>query len=428
MKKFLSYALVAMMLLAVVAVSASALTWGAGEGLWVHEGANYSDSKATALSPVKLTNNADGSVTVEQGGYWKDPYINGGVFTTEQVGIDGLSVEVYFERAPIATNDCWFAIHLLNKPQLFTTDANTLGYKNLIRFRDPKMEYYKSSWGGLGTSEAGINDNVFDIQSGDTIIMNAKYELGQYMISYVHKTATGEKTFEVPADKTKDISNEVFNGTGKGYVSVCGSLLGPDSDWKYTIKVTEGVGLTAEQLANQAFEQGKATVVAEINKYATTIESYKVESLGYLEGKNYADDENINKALADIDEAIEEIAGVVEAIKAAATQEEVDAVSATAKEISKKASDARNVVESNYEYLTDASAEGSDDAAVEGAGVPSDDAAEGSDDAAATDVVDDADNGDEGEKDNTLLIIIVVAAVVVVIAVVAVVLSKKKKK
>ena len=106
MKKFLSYALVAVMLVAAVAVSASALTWSTGEGLWVHEGANYGSAEATKASPVVVTNNDDGSITVEQGGYWKAPYTNGGVFTKELVGLDGLSVELYFEKAPIATNDC----------------------------------------------------------------------------------------------------------------------------------------------------------------------------------------------------------------------------------------------------------------------------------------------------------------------------------
>ena len=69
MKKFLSYALVAVMLVAAVAVSASALTWTTGEGLWVHEGADYGSAEATKASPVVVTNNDDGSITVEQGGF-----------------------------------------------------------------------------------------------------------------------------------------------------------------------------------------------------------------------------------------------------------------------------------------------------------------------------------------------------------------------
>ena len=327
MKKFLSYALVAVMLVAAVAVSASALTWTTGEGLWVHEGADYGSAEATKASPVVLSNVTENSVTVEQGGYWKAPYTDGGVASVEQVGLDGLSVEVYFEKAPIATNDCWFAIHLMDQAKLFTTDATTLGYKNLIRFADPKMEYYAPQWGGLGASEIGANDNIFAIQTGDTITMNVKYELGQYIFSYVHKTATGEKTFTVPADKTLAASTDVFNKTGKAHVSVCGSLLGAESDWKYTITVTEGVGLTDEQIAAQAFEQGKSATKASVDAYAVAVEAHKAAALSYLEGKDASGDTAITEALAAIDAAIADAAAAQADVVAAADEE---AVAATA--------------------------------------------------------------------------------------------------
>ncbi len=407
MKKFLSYALVAMMLVAVVAVSASALTWGHGEGLWVHEGASYSDAQPTALSPVVVTNNDDGSITVEQGGYWKGPYLDGGVYTNELVGLDGLSVELYFEKAPVATNDCWFAIHLLDKSQLFTTDANTLGYKNLIRFVDPKMEYYAPSWGGNGASEIGANDNIFAIVTGDTIKMDVKYELGQYIVTYTHTTGDLVRSFTVPADKTLDVSKEVFNATGKAYLSICGSLLGPESDWKYTVKVTEGVGLTDEQIAAQAFEQGKSVNKASIEGYAVAIEGHKTAALAALEGKNYAEDAAINEALADLDAAIAD----AEAAKAdivAATDEEASAAALAKAEAAKAAAAAAQAtVEEMAEYL---------EAPVEDA--PADEAP----------VVDPAPVVEDEAEGLGVLPIIIIVVVVIAVIVVVVLVSKKKKK
>ena len=408
MKKFLSYALVAMMIIAAVAVSASALTWTSGEGLWVHTGADYGSSEAVALSPVVLTNNDDGSITVEQGGYWKSPYTDGGVATVEEVGLDGLSVEVYFEKAPIATNDCWFAIHLMDQAKLFTTDATTLGYKNLIRFADPKMEYYLPQWGGNGASEIGANDNIFAIQTGDTIVMDVKYELGQYIISYTHKTAAGDKTFTVPAEKTLDVSKDVFNATGKAHVSICGSLLGAESDWKYTVKVTEGVGLTDEQIAAQAFEQGKSVSKASIDAYAVAVEAHKAAALSYLEGKDASADTAITEALAAIDAAIADVAAAQAEVVDAADEEAVAAALAKAEGAKVAASAAEATVEEMAEYLEAPVEEGEEAPVVDAAPVVDETPAE--------------------EGGNMLPIIIVIVVVVIVVAVVAVVASKKKKK
>lgn len=404
MKKFLSFALVAMLIVATLAVSASAFTWGTGEGLWVHEGADYGSAEATKASPVVLSNETADSVTVEQGGYWKGPYTNGGVWTNEQVGLDGLSVEIYFEKAPIATNDCWFAIHLLDKATLFTTDGNTLGYKNLIRFADPKMEYYVPAWGGNGTSEVGANDGIFAIVTGDTIVMDVKYELGQYIVSYTHKTASGDKTFTVPAEKTLDVSKDVFNKSGKAYLSVCGSLLGAESDWKYTIKVTDGVGLTDEQIAAQEFEQGKGTAKAAIDGYAVAIDAHKANALALLEGKAYEEDAQIVEALAALDTAIADVAAAQEELVAAADADAVAAAQKKAEEAKAAAAGAEATVEQLAEMLEEEGAEVEEEAPV-----------------VDTPVV------EEEAPSIPWLWIIIAVVVVVVIVVVAVVLGKKKK-
>ena len=355
MKKFLSIALVAMMLVAVAAVSVSALDWTSGEGLWVHEGANYGDAVATELSPVDYTVAEDGSVSVKQGGYWKAPYTDGGVVTTEPVGLDGLEVTVKFDRVPAATNDCWFALHLMDKPQLFTTDGNTMGYKNLIRFGDPKMEYYNAAWGGNGSSDIGGNDNIFALQTGDTLIMKVKYQDAQYIISYEQITATGTKTFEVPADKTLGVSIDALNKTGKAHVSVCGSLLGLDSDWEYTVSVKEGVGLTDEQIAAQEFELSKGTTRASINELAAGVVKAREAADEAIAAKAGAmEDADIQAAYADLDAADAEIVEAGAALDAAATPEDVAAALAIAEGAKAKASAAQASVEQAAEFLEDA--------------------------------------------------------------------------
>ncbi len=356
MKKFLSYALVAMMLVAmmlvaVVAMSVSAVTWSHGEGLWVHSGASYADSMPYELSPVIVTENSDGSISVEHGGYWKVPYVDGGVYTSEPVGLDGLSVEITFEKVPTPTFDCWFALHLLDSPSCFTTDGDTLGYKTLIRYGDPKLEYYGPSWGGLGSSEIGANNDMFALQSGDTLIMEVRYEFGQYIITYTHMTAGGVKTFEVPAYKTLDISNEVFNSTGRAHISILGSTIGLDSDWKYTVTVKEGVGLTDEQIAGQAFDQSKLMASETIDGIIESIDTHKADAVAALEDKYYANNGDVNDALEALDEAIEDAADAKKELEYAQDNDEVEAALAKVERAKVKASASQATIEELAELL-----------------------------------------------------------------------------
>ena len=412
MKKFLSFALVAMLIVATVAVSASALTWGTGEGLWVHEGPDYGNAEAKSASPVVLSNVTANSVTVEQGGYWKAPYTNGGVWTKEAVGLDGLSVELTFDKAPIATNDCWFAIHLLDKPTLFTTDGNTLGYKNLIRFADPKMEYYVPAWGGNGASEIGANDGIFALATGDKLVMDVRYELGQYIVSYTHTSGDKVRTFEVPADKTLDASNQVFNKTGKAYLSVCGSLLGAESDWKYNVKVTEGVGLSADQIANIEFEQSKGTAKAAIVQYTTGIDAHKAAALEALVGKAYEGDTKIEEALAALDKAVEDVAAANEALVAAGDADAVAAAQKMAEEAKAAAMKAQSTVEEMAAMLEDASA----------------DEVEEKKDVKKTDEKSDGALANLIAAVGTLGLVFIIIGIVVVIAVIVVIVLVVKKK
>ena len=430
------------MLVAVAAMGVSALSWTSGEGLWVHEGPNYSGAEAKALSPVEYTVAEDGSVSVKQGGYWKAPYTDGGIVTAEPVGLDGLEVTIKFDRVPAATNDCWFALHLIDKPQLFTTDSTTLGYKNLIRFGDPKMEYYLPAWGGNGSSDIGGNDNIFALQTGDTLIMRVKYQDGQYIVSYEQITATDTKTFEVPAEKTLDASTEVLNKTGKAHVSVCGSLLGADSDWEYTVSVKEGVGLTDEQIAAQAFEQSKGTARGTINELAAGVAKARTAADEVVATKLDAmEDSDIQAAYEDLDAADAAIVEAEAALDAAANEDEVNAAIAIAEGAKAKASAAQASVEQAAEFLDDAPVvEDVEDKATEDEATE-DEATE--DEATEDETTEGEKAGDKGTEDEATegekaevetengfdpTIIIIIVVVVAVVAVAAVVLSKKKKQ
>ncbi len=401
MKKFLSCCLVAVMLVSVFAVSASALSWTAGEGFIAFEGVSYSEKTEIGPSPVVYTDNGN-SVDVKQGGYYDGANINAGVMTNEKVGLDGLEVTVDFKKAPIATNDCWFAIHLMQKPELFNTGkmAENMGYVNLIRFGDPKLEMYTETFGGVGSSEIGANDNMFAIKTGDKLTLKVRYEYGQYVMTYDHNG----KIYEVPADKTLSHSENAFAEDGMAHVVVTGSLLGADNDWEYTVTVKEGVGISEEQKANAAFEKSKKVVLDEIVSYAAQIAQFEAVANSAVEGKDYSADEDIVAAFA----AIETAKADVEAAKTALVEAADDAAVAAVKESAGAAvAVARNA-----------------SASVEELSVFLGDEAE---EAPAVDETD-VEIAPEAEEGSMLPIIIaIIAVVIVVIAVVAVVLGKKKK-
>ena len=340
MKKFLSYALSAIMIVAMIAVSVSAVEFVKGDGYNTWSGPSYADSVNMGLSPVTMTVNEDGSVTVEQGGYYRTFQSDnnyGGVATAEKVGLDGLEVTINFEEVPVPTNDCWFGLLLLQNPYPFNTAdmAPTGGYNPLIRFNVPNLEFYSPTFTGLGNSdmtEPAAPYGMFALQSGDTLKMSVKYKFGQYFVTYVHN----DMVYEVPADKTIDASN-LFVGQygGKAHVVVTGTLLGDLNTWKYTVSVKEGVGITDEQLAAQEFELSKGAAATDIETYASDIEYYYEEALKTA-GYDAVEYDDIMEALYDIVEARDEVAQAEEDLGIAADADAIakaldDAVNARIK-------------------------------------------------------------------------------------------------
>ena len=181
--------------------------------------------------------------------------------------------------------------------------------------------------------------------------MDVRYELGQYIMSYTHMTAGGVKTFEVPADKTLDISKEVFNSTGEAYLSILGSTLGLDSDWKYTVTVREGVGLTDEQIAGQAFEQSKGVASVTIDSYIVSIDAHKEACIAALEGKFYANNDDVTDALEALDEAVEDAADAKRELEYAQDDDEVEEALAKAERAKAKASASQATIEELAELL-----------------------------------------------------------------------------
>lgn len=409
MKKFLSLALVAIMLVASVAVTASAVDFVAGAGYDLYSGASYSEAVNEGKAPNTMTVNDDGSVTVEQSGYYKDPKGDenfGGVATAEKVGLNGLVVEIAFDEVPAVTSgsDCWFGLHLMAQPKVFNTGdiPGNPGYIPLIRFNRPNVEFYEGVTAFSGTGSTEINPNIFGFKAGDVLKMSVKYELGQFMITYDHN---GE-TYEVPADKTLAASDAVF-ADGTAYVVVTGTCLGLESNWKYTVKVTEGAALTEEEIASKAFEQSKkaaADVVAESLEDAKSALEDAKELAGDM------DDAEVLDAIAAIEAAIVEAEAADADIIAAADEAAVAAAQEKAVAAKNAATGAVDTIEAYIEMMGDEEAE-----------EPAEDEAPAADEAPAVD-----EAPEETEGVNVGLIIAIIAIVVVVVVVLAVVLKKKK--
>ncbi len=409
MKKFLSCCLVAVMLVSAFAVGASALSWSAGAGFHAFEGESYSNKTDIGVAPIEFTDNGN-SVDVKQGGYYDGANIDAGVRTNQKVGLDGLEVSVYFTKAPVATQDCWFAIHLMQKPELFNTGkmAENSGYVNLIRFGDPKLEmYHQNAWSQYGSTEIGANDDMFAVKTGDTITMSVDYKYGQYIVSYDHNG----KVYELPAENTIQLSEEVFADDGMAYVVVTGSLLGADNDWEYTVTVKEGEGISEEKKATAAFGKAQKVALDEITGYVSQIEQFAAIANSAVEGKDYSADETITASFA----VFETAKAAIEEAKAAVDAATDDAGLAAAKDAAgaalASARSAAEAIEASAQFL---------------------------------------DNGDAGDEPNTdvvipedeaedfnflgltgaaaiVVLILVILVVVAIVAVVVIVLLKKKK-
>lgn len=414
MKKFLIYCLVAMMLVASVSVvaSAAASDWTKGNGFHVYQSEDPATPKKTSgrvqveqNAPVTIED-ADGEygVTVAHKGYYESGDNWGGVVSNERFGLNGLELTVVFEEVPVVdgSDDCWIALDLVNEPRSFrTNDPYNPGVIDLIRFGRPEVEIYGSTaWGRVGQS--GLKGSDFAVKSGDTLKLSARYELGQFFITYTHNDTA---VWEVPGDLTLQASDEVFTD-GTAHVLVMASCFGVDKNFKYTVNVKPGVALTEEEIANKELEKSKASSVLAARD--------AIEEIGDIleDAKEVAGD---NKA-SDVVDAL----AVIEAALATATEAEKTAVNATTTEEAQAAAVAADTALDDAEAAFDGI-----EAFIElfGDEAPVEEAPTEETPAEETPV----DEAPEESAGVPVWVWIVIAAVVVVVVVLAVVLGKKKK-
>jgi len=399
-----------------VVASAAASDWTKGNGFHVYQAADPASPKTTAgrvqveqNSPVTIADAAgDYGVSVAHKGYYETGDNWGGVVSKEKFGLNGLEVTVNFEEVPVVdgADDCWIAMDLVAEERSFrTNDPYNPGFINLIRFGRPSIEFYGATgWGGTGNS--GINGSDFAVKSGDTVKLSVKYELGQYIMTFAHNDTV---TYEVPADKTLQASDEVFT-EGDAHVLVMASCFGLDKNFKYTVNVKPGVALTEEEIANKAFDKSKAANATVADEAVEDILDI-VEDAAEIAEK-YTDDESVNGYVAEINAALDTAKAAAETAVNAATMEESDAAAAGATE-------ALNAAKAAYDALEgyDEAFGAPEEAPVEDTPVVEDEA----DAPAADDAVEEAEGG------FPVWVIIVIAVVVVVVVVVVVLATKKKK-
>ena len=260
MKKFLSFALVAVMLVAAVSVIAFAEApkaddFTANNGFFIYEGkANQTDVQ----DPATLTDTAQG-LQIVHGGYYTSGENCGGVVSTNKYDLNGFEATIYFENAPEVTTetDCWVAVDFLAAPRGFYTNNFNLegdnpgnqGILDLIRFGKPYLEIYNgiadfSQVYNSQSVDATVNE-MFAIKSGTTITVKvARNENGTYQLTFARE---GFEDFVVPYEfPVQDVFPD-----GKAHFSVIASCeIAPEDGWTYYITdLKNGVEMTAEEIA-----------------------------------------------------------------------------------------------------------------------------------------------------------------------------------
>lgn len=414
MKKFLSFALVAVMLVAAVSVIAfaeapKAADFTANNGFFIYEGkANQTDVQ----DPATLTDTAQG-LQIVHGGYYTSGDNCGGVVSTNKYDLNGFEATIYFETAPEVTTDtdCWVAVDFLAAPRGFYTNNFNLegdnpgnqGILDLIRFGKPYLEIYNgvadfSQVYNSQSVDATVNE-MFAIKSGTTITVKvARNENGTYQLTFARE---GFEDFVVPYEfPVQDVFPD-----GKAHFSVIASCeIAPEDGWTYYITdLKNGVEMTAEEIA--AIEEAKAAA-----ELAAKTEEYKKET---------------DRAMEKANEAMEEAQATGDEAAIARAQEAVDAANA-----SYAAIDVQNWEEAQTQsdLARDYAKEAGDlSKAAQEAAEPAD----GDNNT--------TDTGNQGTEDNqqsqdtassggvSPVLWIVIAIVVIVVIVVIAVVAKKKK-
>ena len=242
MKKFLSMAIAAVLLISAFSVIAFAAAPKADEflannGFFIYEG----KSNKTDVQDKPEMADTDNGLQVIHGGYYSSGDNCGGVVSKEKYELDGFEATVYFEKAPEVTaeTDCWVAFDFLAAPKAFYTnnfDVNAggnQGIMNLVRFGKPHVEFYEgvTRFSNIynSTKESAEVNALFSITSGTTITVKvAKNENGTYGVTFVNGTAA----FTVPYEF--DMSAALADG--KAYFSVIASCETAAADaWTYYI-------------------------------------------------------------------------------------------------------------------------------------------------------------------------------------------------
>ena len=411
MKKFLSFTLIAMMLLASISLIAfaeapKAAEFKANNGFFIYEG---KQNKTEVQDPATLTDDAKG-LKVVHGGYYSSGDNCGGVVSVDKYDLNGFEATVYFETAPEVTTDtdCWVAFDFLAAPRAFYTNNFNLegdnpgnqGIMDLIRFGKPYFEVYDGVTGfnqvyNTQSVDATVN-NMFSIVSGTTLTVKlARNANGSYTMTLCRE---GFDDFEVPYEFPM---REVFPD-GKAHFSVIASceIAGEDAWTYYITDVKNGTEMTEEEVAaiQQAIEAEALAAKTEEAKKETDMAKEKADEA--MERANATGDE---AAIAKAQEAIDAVDASYAAIDEQ-NWEEAQAQSDLARDYAKEANDLSKEAEKN------APAEEIDEPISE-------DNTDGTTDAPA------ASSGNGVSPIVWVIIIIVVIAVIVVIVVVA----KKKK-
>lgn len=410
MKKFLSIALVAVMLCTVALAAAPTVAeFTANNGFFIYE------NKSTKLDPevqdpAEMADTANG-LQVVHGGYYTSGDNCGGVVSNEKYDLNGFTATVFFEKAPEVTTetDCWVAFDFLAVPKAFFTNnfnvenGGNQGIMNLIRFGKPYIEAYDGVTGfsqkyNSQSQDAAVN-NMFSITSGTTLTVKvARTETNTYTLTFSRE---GFEDFTVPYEWEV---GDVFVD-GKAHFSVIASCeIAPENGWTYYITdVTNGVELTAEEIAEMeakklaaAFEAEKEVVLKSIEKAEEKINEVAVDVEASGDAIAAESLDAAKAALADAKAGFEAAAAIEDLAAVKTACDDADTFAQEAKQAARKATP-KEEAPADEEPAADAETENAPttEAPAEEGGFP--------------------------------VVWVVVAVVVVVIVIAVIVLSKKKK-
>ncbi len=411
MKKFLSIALVAVLLCASFIVLAEApkaedAVVGNGFYLVTREEGSETNDRSEAPSPVTVVDDEKG-LKVSHGGYFESSDNWGGVAINKEYDLNGLEVTVFFEKVPeiTETTDCWVAIDFLKAPTTFSVgnfnveEGGNQGIEQLIIFSIPCVRLYTginefSQAYSSEKEEADVNA-MFAIESGTTLKVRVdRNEVGEYTLTYDNGYKTWTAPYAYPL-------NEIFT-EGKAYPVVMASCFNSgENDFVYYITdITNGEPLTAEEIAAINAAKLGAELGAKAEAATKEFEAAKAKVDEIAESAKEAGETAIAKAA--------DAAAAISAAKEALDVNDFETVSA-------KVSEALDLVKETKDEIKNAAK------AAEEAAKNEDKTEEKKDETPAKDAAAPAASG------NSPWLWIILAAVVVAVVVIIIVSSKKKK-